>query len=87
MARRQRLRKPRGRHFGRKPLPSAVTLAWVRYFAGRTLQLAGMLLVTAAAALFFGADAERRMLAATGAGALVFVLGWWMARKRPPAAR
>ena len=42
----------------KRRLPVAVTLAWVRYFAGRTLQLAGMLVVTGAAALFFGADAE-----------------------------
>ena len=49
--------------------------------------MAGMLLVTAAAALFFGADAERRMLLVTGAGALVFIAGWYLAKKRPPDAR
>ena len=53
----------------REPLPTAVTLAWIRYFAGRTLMMVGMLVVTGAAALFFGADAERRMLAFTGTGA------------------
>ena len=66
------------------PLPPAVTLAWVRYFAGRTLQMVGMLVVTAAAVLFFGADAERRMLLFTGVGALLFVTGWLLAKKRPP---
>lgn len=71
----------------RKPLPTAVTLAWVRYFAGRTLMMAGMLVVTGAAALFFGADAERRMLVFTGAGAALFVTGWLLSKKRPPAAR
>ena len=71
----------------KKPLPAAVTRAWIRYFAGRTLQMVGILLVTAAAALFFGADAERRMLLATAAGAVAFLIGWGLARKRPPAAR
>lgn len=71
----------------RQPLPTAVTLAWLRYFAGRTLQMVGMLVVTAAAALFFGADAERRMLVFTGAGALLFAVGWLLAKKEPPAAR
>lgn len=71
----------------REPLPTAVTLAWIRYFAGRTLMMAGMLVVTGAAALFFGADAERRMLVFTGAGALLFVSGWLLSKKRPPAAR
>lgn len=71
----------------REPLPTRVTLAWIRYFAGRTLMMAGMLVVTGAAALFFGADAERRMLVFTGAGAALFVTGWLLSKKRPPAAR
>ena len=71
----------------REPLPAAVTLAWIRYFAGRTLMFVGMLVVTGAAALFFGADAERRMLVFTGTGAALFVVGWLLSKKRPPAAR
>ena len=74
----------RNRKSPKAPLPTAVTLAWVRYFGGRTLQMAGMLVVTAAAALFFGADAERRMLVFTGTGALFFAIGWLLSRKRPP---
>ena len=74
----------KNRKFRAAPLPTAVTLAWVRYFAGRTLQMVGMLVVTAAAALFFGADAERRMLVFTGTGALLFAIGWLLSRKRPP---
>lgn len=70
----------------KEPLPAAVTLAWLRYFAGRTLMMVGMLVVTAAAALFFGADAERRMLVFTGTGALLFVTGWLLSKKRPPRA-
>lgn len=71
----------------REPLPTAVTLGWVRYFAGRTLMMVGMLVVTGAAALFFGADAERRMLVFTGTGAALFVIGRLLSKKRPPAAR
>ena len=62
-------------------------LAWMRYFFGRSLQFVGMLLVTGAAVLFFGADAERRMLLFTGLGAAVFTVGWLLARKRPDGAR
>ena len=78
MAKRQNASKER--------LPPAVTLAWVRYFAGRTLMMVGMLVVTGAAALFFGADAERRMLVFTGAGALLFITGRLLSKKRPPQA-
>ena len=70
-----------------KELPAEVTFAWIRYFLGRSLQLVGMLLVTGAAVLFFGADAERRMLAFTGLGAVFFVVGWLLAKKRPEGAR
>lgn len=70
----------------REPLPTAVTLAWVRYFAGRTLMMVGMLVVTGAAALFFGADAERRMLVFTATGALLFIVGRLLSKKRPPRA-
>ena len=69
------------------PAAAETSLSWVRYFLGRSLQLLGMLLVTGAAVLFFGADAERRMLAFTGLGAAVFALGWLLARKRPDDAR
>ena len=69
----------------RRPLSTAAKLGWARYFAGRTLQMVGMLIVTGAAALFFGADAERRMLIFTAAGAATFIAGWLLAKKRPPA--
>ncbi len=69
----------------RKRLPPEVTLGWIRYFAGRALQQVGILLVTGAAALFFGANAERRMLAFTAAGAAVFLVGRLLSRKPPPS--
>ena len=40
-----------------------------------------MLVVTGAAALFFGADAERRMLVF-----MLFVVGRLLSKKRPPEA-
>ena len=70
-----------------KELAPEVTFAWIRYFLGRSLQFVGMLLVTGAAVLVFGADAERRMLAFTGLGALLFAVGWVLAKKRPEGAR
>ena len=82
----QRAGRRRTRRRG-EPLAPETNLAWARYFLGRSLQLVGMLLVTGAAVLFFGADAERRMLAFTGLGAAVFVLGWLLARKNPEESR
>lgn len=72
-----------------RPEPeAAVTLEWVRYFAGRLLQMVGLLALTGAMALFFGAEQmERRMLAATAVAAAFFVGGWMLSRKRPRGAR
>ena len=77
-------RAPRRRD-GLQSLPSSVLLDWGRYYVGRGLQLAGILFVTSAGVLFFGADAERRMLTATGIGAALFLAGWFLAKKKPRA--
>lgn len=71
------------------PEPEApVALDWIRYFAGRLLQMVGLLVLTGAMALFFGAEQmERRMLAAAGVAAAFFVGGWLLSRKRPRGAR
>lgn len=73
----------------KRPEPEApVTLDWVRYFAGRLLQMVGLLALTGAMALFFGAEQmERRMLAATAVAAAFFAGGWLLSRKRPRGAR
>lgn len=79
-------RRPRRtvRRDGLQSLPRPVLLAWLRYYAGRGLQLAGILFVTSAGVLFFGADAERRMLVTTGVGAALFLGGWLLAKRKPP---
>ena len=83
MSRRRRGR-PKPRRDGLQSLPTPVLFAWLRYYAGRALQLAGILFVTSAGVLFFGADAERRMLVTTGVGAALFLGGWLLARRPPP---
>ena len=65
-------------------MPAPVLGAWLRYYVGRGLQLAGILFVTSAGVLFFGADAERRMLVTTGIGAALFLGGWLLAKRKPP---
>ncbi|MFQ5792137.1 MAG: hypothetical protein ACE5JI_16830 [Acidobacteriota bacterium] len=68
-------KKPREIHWWR----------WLRYYFGRTLELVGLFLVTASMILFFGSHEMRPMLAVTGAGAGLFVVGWLAARKNPNA--
>jgi len=72
-----------------RPEPeAAVPLDWIRYFAGRLLQMVGLLVLTGAMALFFGAEQmERRMLAAAAVAAAFFAGGWLLSRKRPRGAR
>ncbi len=76
--------RPRPPREGLQSLPPSVLLAWGRYYVGRGLQLAGILFVTSAAVLFFGADAERRMLVTTGIGAALFLVGRLLSKKKPP---
>ena len=56
---------------------------WSVYYLGRALELSGLLLVTWAMLLFFGTDAMRPMLALTGGGVALFVIGWLLARRNP----
>jgi hypothetical protein len=58
---------------------------WSRYYVGRGLELAGLLLVTWAMFIFFGTSEMRPMLAMTGAGSVFFVVGWLLAKKNPDA--
>lgn len=81
-------KRRRGRAEVRAEPEKAFALDWVRYFAGRLLQMVGLLALTGAMALFFGAERmERRMLAATGVAAAFFVVGRLLSRKRPRGAR
>ena len=71
----------------RRELSREERLGWVRYYAGRSFQFAGMLVVTGSMALFFGTTEMRPMLAATGLGSALFVIGWLLSKRRPPGAR
>ncbi len=56
---------------------------WTVYYAGRALEIAGLVLVTWSMFLFFGSRAMRPMLGMTGAGGALFVVGWLLARRNP----
>jgi hypothetical protein len=56
---------------------------WSLYYVGRALELAGLLIVTWSMFVFFGSRAMREMLAVTGAGLALFVVGWLLARRNP----
>ena len=56
---------------------------WTGYYVGRGLELAGLVVVTWSMFLFFGSRAMRPMLAMTGAGGALFVVGWLFARRNP----
>lgn len=56
---------------------------WTVYYVGRGLELSGLLLVTWSMFLFFGTEAMRPMLALTGGGVALFVVGWLLARRNP----
>lgn len=87
-AKRRRPDRPAKRPANRPEPEAPATLDWIRYFAGRLLQMVGLLVLTGAMALFFGAEQmERRMLAATGVAAAFFVVGWLLSKKRPRGAR
>jgi hypothetical protein len=55
------------------------------YFVGRTLQVAGLLVTLVAATAFFGTPSTMAMLRMMLAGVLIFLPGWWLARKDPRA--
>ena len=57
--------------------------SWSLYYVGRALELAGLLVVTWSMFVFFGSRAMREMLAVTGAGLALFVVGWLLARRNP----
>ena len=55
---------------------------WVLYFVGRGLQVFGLILVTRAVFMSSGSQL-RTMVALTGVGASIFVVGWLLARNDP----
>jgi len=59
---------------------------WTFYFVGRALQLFGLALVTRAVFMSSGSQ-MRAMLAMTGAGVVLFVVGWLLGRNDPEGRR
>ena len=56
---------------------------WVGYYAGRLLQVAGLMLTLVAATAFFGTPDTIAMLRMMLVGVLVFVPGWLLTRRDP----
>ena len=71
---RARLTPSRGRP---RPWP------WIRYWIGRVLQVAGLVVTLVAATAFFGTPSTIAMLRMMLAGVLIFVPGWLLTRKDP----
>lgn len=59
--------------------------AWARYALGRVLQVTGLLVTLVAATAFFGTPSTIAMLRMMLVGVLLFLPGWWLARKDPRA--
>jgi hypothetical protein len=55
------------------------------YFLGRTLQVTGLLVTLVAATAFFGTPSTVAMLRMMLIGVLIFLPGYWLARKDPRA--
>ena len=69
----------------RRRSAAAARLAWLRYLLGRVLQVTGLLVTLVAASAFFGTPSTTVMLRMMLVGVLIFLPGWWLARKDPGA--
>jgi hypothetical protein len=63
--------------------PEGSRRAWAVYFLGRFLQVTGLMVTLVAATAFFGTPSTVAMLRMMLIGVLVFLPGWWLARKDP----
>jgi hypothetical protein len=59
--------------------------AWAVYFVGRLLQVMGLMVTLVAATAFFGTPSTIAMLRMMLVGVVIFLPGWWLARKDPGA--
>jgi hypothetical protein len=59
------------------------TWPWLVYMLGRVLQVTGLLVTLVAATAFFGTPSTLAMLRMMLIGVLLFLPGWWLARKDP----
>ena len=66
-----------------RPRPS--NWPWLVYMLGRVLQVTGLLVTLVAATAFFGTPSTLAMLRMMLVGVLIFLPGWWLARKDPRA--
>lgn len=57
----------------------------VVYWLGRTLQVTGLVVTLVAATAFFGTPSTIAMLRMMLIGVLIFLPGFWLARKDPRA--
>ncbi|HUG55362.1 MAG TPA: hypothetical protein VMR21_17270 [Vicinamibacteria bacterium] len=73
----------RARLSPRRTAGTAGPWPWIRYFAGRLLQVTGLVLALVAATAFFGTPSTIAMLRMMLVGVLLFVPGWLLARKDP----
>jgi len=60
-----------------------VSRAWLAYLLGRLLQVIGLMVTLVAATAFFGTPSTIGMLRMMLVGVLIFLPGWWLARKDP----
>jgi hypothetical protein len=60
---------------------------WGLYYLGRFLQVLGLMVTLVAATAFFGTPSTIAMLRMMLVGVLIFLPGWWLARKDPDASR
>lgn len=60
--------------------------AWGLYYLGRFLQVLGLMVTLVAATAFFGTPSTIAMLRMMLVGVLIFLPGWWLARKDPGAS-
>jgi len=66
-----------------KARSTASAASWVRYLFGRFLQVCGLMVTLVAATAYFGTSSTIAMLRMMLAGVLLFVPGWFLARKDP----
>jgi hypothetical protein len=57
----------------------------MRYYLGRLLQVTGLVVTLLAATAYFGTPSTTAMLRQMLVGVLLFVPGYWLARKDPSA--
>ena len=66
-----------------KKKKGAARLAVARYYLGRLLQVAGLMITLVAGTAFFGTPSTIAMLRMMLIGVLFFIPGWLLARQEP----